>query len=398
MRDATMNAEKMGISNRKAVFQLIRNAPDISRKRLSESTGLDPSTISRIVSSFRRQGYVKEAGVNRSESPGRSSIRLSVVKEAAVSYLISLGVEKTILGLGFLDHTIEKIAEFSTPQNFNAFLRILAEKIESHYQKYPAKSRIIALSFSLPGIIDRKNRYIYNLPHLGWTGINLREAVETSLDKMKVEILTANEAQLSLMAERYQNETMAPYKNGFYLFLSQGIGGAILSEGELYMGRSFSAGEAGHMRIDKNGVVCQCGGRGCLETLAAIEPVVKDYERKGSVLTGANTIEKFRTLITRYNQNEPLAVDELSAMQEYMVIGITNIANLLNPEFLMIGGMGYDLPEEWTTILENRVKKEALTSAGNQFKILRATMDIHDSTLLGSDLLAMDYFTEKNIR
>ncbi len=398
MRDATMNAEKMGISNRKAVFQLIRNTPEISRKELSESTGLDPSTISRIVSSFRRQGYVRETGINRSETPGRSSIRLSVIKEAAISYLISLGVEKTILGLGFLDHTVQKIAEFPTPQGFDAFLRSLVDKIETHYQTYPAKSRIIALSFSLPGIIDRRNRYIHNLPHLGWTGINLREAVNTVMVDLKTEIITANEAQLSLMAERYRNDTMSPYKNGFYMFLSQGIGGAVLSEGELYLGRSFSAGEAGHMRIDKDGAVCQCGGRGCLETLAAIKPVVKDYERKGSVLSGTNTIEKFRSLLSLYRQSEPLAGKELSAMQDCLVIGITNIVNLLNPEFLMIGGMGYELPEDWTTVLEDRVRKEALMSAGKQFKILRATMDIDDSTLLGSDLLAMDYFTEKNIR
>ncbi len=398
MIDGTMNAEKMGISNRKTVFQLIRNVPDISRKELSESTGLDPSTISRIVSSFRKQGYVQETGLNRSTSPGRSSVRLSVIKEAAISYLISLGVEKTILGLGFLDHSVQRIEEFATPRGFDLFLKTLADKISKHFREFPTKNRTIAMSFSLPGIIDRKNRYIYNLPHLGWTGIQLREAVHRVLGETRLEVLAANEAQLSLMAERYLNDTLTPYKHGFYLFLSQGIGGAILSEGDLYLGRSFSAGEAGHMRIDKNGALCQCGGRGCLETLAAIEPVVRDYERKGTALCGANSLEKFRSLISRYRQGDPLAIEGLSAMQDNLVLGITNIANLLNPEFLMLGGMGYDLPEEWTSILEGRVKKEALTSAGKGLKILRATMDIYDSTLLGSDLLAMDYFTEKNIR
>ena len=116
MIDGTMNAEKMGISNRKTVFQLIRNVPDISRKELSESTGLDPSTISRIVSSFRKQGYVQETGLNRSTSPGRSSVRLSVIKEAAISYLISLGVEKTILGLGFLDQSVQRIRRIRDAQ------------------------------------------------------------------------------------------------------------------------------------------------------------------------------------------------------------------------------------------------------------------------------------------
>jgi predicted NBD/HSP70 family sugar kinase len=393
-----MNAEKMGISNRKAVFQLIRRRPNISRKELAKFTGLDPSTITRIIAFFLEQGFVMESGVNRSEMPGRSSIRLAVVKEAVSSFIVSLGVEKTIIALGFLDHSLKPVEEFPTPASFDIFIEKLISSLKHHYYQNPIKERILGISLSVPGMVDRKRCAVYSLPHLGWVNIDFRQLISEGLPELPIKVFAANEAQLSLMAERYFNSSLGRFQNGVYMFLSQGIGGALLMDGSLYLGNTCSAGEIGHMSILNEGKLCHCGNRGCLETVASVEPIVDFYEEKANRLSGTNYIDKFSELLKLFGEKDPDAVRALYVMQDYFLIGITNLINVLNPEFLMVGGMGHDIPIQWFETLLKRVKEKALSCAVENFRILPSSFDITRSTLLGCELLAMDYFTDNLIR
>lgn len=394
----SMNAEKMGLSNRAAIFRLIRSQPNICRKALSEKTGLDPSTITKIISNFIQSGFVKESGVNRSDSPGRSSIRLSVVKEAAISFLVSIGVEKTHLSLGFLDHSFQPIEEFYTPAEFESFLGVITEKIQRFYQQYPKKEAIFGISLSVPGMVDRRNRSFINVPHLRWQNIPFFERFQKKLPDIPLEIFLANEAQLSLMAERFINTELNSFQDGVYLFLSQGIGGSLLLDGDIYLGNSFSAGEIGHMSIVSDGIACHCGNRGCLETVASIVPIVDAYQQAGRILEGNDYYEKFLKLIFLYKENQPLARKVMNLMLRYMQIGITNLINIFNPQFVMIGGMGSELPSEWLEVLEKAGREKALPSASKNFRLIQPNLNINDATLLGSVLLAMDSFSNTILR
>jgi len=58
-------------------------------------------------------------------------------------------------------------------------------------------------------------------------------------------------------------------RNFIYITLSTGIGGGIIIDGKIYTGAIGTAGEVGHMTIDDKGPICNCGNRGCWETLAS---------------------------------------------------------------------------------------------------------------------------------
>src|SRR6202007_3367925 len=59
------------------------------------------------------------------------------------------------------------------------------------------------------------------------------------------------------------------YRNVFYASVGTGIGTGIIFDGRIYHGRTGAAGEGGHLGIDISGPLCNCGKRGCIETLAA---------------------------------------------------------------------------------------------------------------------------------
>ncbi|MDD3918160.1 MAG: winged helix-turn-helix transcriptional regulator, partial [Synergistaceae bacterium] len=87
MRIRSINAEKMGLSNRLTLLNLIRTTPGVSRRELARLAGLDPSTVTKIITSLLEKGLVIEHGVRDADHPGRKSIMLRVYRDAAVALI-----------------------------------------------------------------------------------------------------------------------------------------------------------------------------------------------------------------------------------------------------------------------------------------------------------------------
>ena len=85
MKIRSINAEKMGLSNRLTLLNLIRTTPGISRRELARSAGLDPSTVTKIISALLEKGLVEESGLRTAVSPGRKSVMLTVAREGAAA-------------------------------------------------------------------------------------------------------------------------------------------------------------------------------------------------------------------------------------------------------------------------------------------------------------------------
>ena len=74
-----------------------------------------------------------------------------------------------------------------------------------------------------------------------------------------------------------------------------------------------------------------------------------------------------------------------------------NIANMFNPEFILVGGMGYLLPHENLKEIETLVSEKVISPATGRVKILPSTLDTVNSSLLGETLLAMDAYCDEVI-
>ncbi len=376
------------------MLSLIRKYPGISRSELVKITGLNPSTITKIVFDFIEKKFVKEGGKNKIKGPGRKTVTLFPSKHAAASIIAKIGVEMTRIGLGYLDNGFESVLEFKTPGSFEDFFKIFIDGIGSLRRKESLRSTIVALSVSVPGIVDRERIEIENLPHLGWKNVALGKMIEEGLEGFDLPILIENEAKLSLMAEMYFNERLNGLKDGVYIYISQGVGGALLVSGQIFPGNSFTAGEIGHMSIYTEGPVCYCGNRGCWEEYISIDTVVEKYERSGKVLNGTDFRMKFEDLLRKAEKDED-ARTALLEMMHYLSVGITNLVNVLNPQFVMLGGMGGKVPNRYIRGVYEEVKGRALESAAKNLLIMPSSMGMIRSALVGCTLMAMDGFSEE---
>lgn len=397
MKIKKINAERMGYSNKLMVFNIIRYSPGISRNEITKVTGLDKSTVTKITYELISRGLVEEGERKSSRSPGRKPIRLEAAKGIAASIIVKVGVEKTIVGLGFLNNFIEKIVEFETPKNFNVFIDKLTFEVDNIYKNSNGHN-IVGISFSFPGMIDRKNLIIEYVPHFNWSDIKLKDIFLKELPYWDKPILAANEAKLALQSEIYFNKEISNLNNGVYIFISQGIGGAILIDGQIHLGSNYTAGEFGHMSIHESGEKCFCNNQGCWETFASIDTITKIYEYSNGKLKGATYEEKFKNLLEKSEKRSTNSYEIMNQMLYYLAVGTVNLINILNPEFVIIGGYGYLFPDKYLKQIEHTIRERALKpSLKSLEKIVKSSFDIETACLTGANFRVMDEFAEKAV-
>ncbi len=385
-----LNAARMGISNKIMILSMIRNFPGITRKELALRTGLNPSTVTNIINFLKEKDILLEIGKKKNENPGRNSVKLLANKEKAKVFLVKLGVEKSQVGIGNLDNSYEILSSFRTSESVESFV----EHIFSFFSSEYSIEDFTGIAFSVPGIVDQKTGEISSLPHMDWENVKLRKLVQQKFGE-NYPVLIDNEAKLSLKAEMFVNRELESYSDGVYLYISQGVGGALLINKNLFSGFSFTAGEIGHMSIDVNGPRCKCGNRGCLECYISVEEIVKEYERIGGSFEKKYDEEKFLELFEKVNKGESKAKEIMSEYYSYLRIGLVNIINLINPEFIVIGGMGNHIPSVLLERIEEQVRKNVISSRAGEIKILPSKIDMVNSALLGETLMAMDMFCKK---
>jgi len=125
-----------------------------------------------------------------------------------------------------------------------------------------------------------------------------------------------------------------------------GIGGGIVINNELVVGNNYGAGEIGHITIEPDGPPCKCGNNGCLESLASLIAIRRGIEegmKRGWKTSLSEHIDKaedvnFRILMECAKVGDDLTMKILSIVGKYLGMGIAVVANMFDPEMIVIGG------------------------------------------------------------
>jgi len=201
--------------------------------------------------------------------------------------------------------------------------RILLEKLRFCIQELGREKGLAGIGVGVPGVVwDGIVLKSPNLPYLESTNLRMQVA------KMKrTKVAVENDVRCMAFAEMSRRKE----KDIVVLTLGTGIGGGIISGGRLLRGHHF-AGEVGHMTIEKDGLPCECGNRGCFEMYASARGV-----RRLS-----------RRIIGRFL--EPVEVSRLAqkgnrkairVWHEYGKVlgaGLSNLCFILDPERIVLGG------------------------------------------------------------
>jgi glucokinase len=205
-------------------------------------------------------------------------------------------------------------------------------------------SKLTAVGVGAPGLSNPLTGVLYTSPNLpGWQDVPLRDVIARELGRTAYLI---NDANAAAIGELYYGAGRGT-RNFIYVTVSTGIGGGIIINGELYTGPTGTAGEVGHMVIDDNGPLCNCGNRGCWETLASGKALAAEAKRLIKKGTTTTILELAGGTIDEVNaeavHRAALAGDKLAGRliarnAYYLGVGLANLINIFNPELIVIGG------------------------------------------------------------
>ncbi|MEJ2544827.1 MAG: ROK family protein [Calditrichaceae bacterium] len=217
-------------------------------------------------------------------------------------------------------------------------LRIALDKSKTSLKK------IDAIGIGVPGAVHVESGNISLASNLGWKDVNLKKELEK---RFKLPVYINNDVNLGTLAE----QTIGVAKNAqsvVGIYWGTGIGGGIVVDGKIVQGSSSTAGEIGHMIVAYNGKKCTCGRRGCFESYAAkwsltenVYQRIKNGEKSLIEFKGDKPREeilKSKQIKKAFLADDKVLKEELVKSTQYFGMGLANIVNMLNPEFIVIGG------------------------------------------------------------
>jgi glucokinase len=236
-------------------------------------------------------------------------------------------------------------------------------------QAHVAMSEISAVGIGAAGISNPEAGILFTSPNLpGLREVLLGDIIQEELGKKTFII---NDANAAALGEFYYGAARGA-RNFIYITISTGIGGGIVIDGKIYTGAIGIAGEVGHMTIDDDGPVCNCGNRGCWETLASGTALGREAKLrisegvKTSILEYAGgNIENVtpQVIHSAAEKGDRLAKELIVRTGYYVGVGLASLINIFNPELIVIGGglsnIGDMLLEPALKTAEKRAYKEA---------------------------------------
>lgn len=259
---------------------------------------------------------------------------------------IDIGGTKVAGGLVAPDGTVLERTRRDTPHRSTA-PHVVEDVIVDAVTELLAKAQTppVAIGIGAAGFVSSDRATVVFAPHLSWRHEPLREALRR---RIELPVFVDNDANASCWAE-WRYGAVRDESHVVMVNLGTGIGGAILTDGQMQRGRFGIAGEFGHMQVVPDGHRCECGNRGCWEQyasgnalvrearslIAANSPLAADLsamvEGDASRLTGPMITEAARG-------GDPIAAELLAEIGTWLGVGLANLANAFDPGSFVIGG------------------------------------------------------------
>ncbi|MBD3108135.1 ROK family glucokinase [Bacillus sp. AGMB 02131] len=315
-------------------------------------------------------------------------------------WLVGIDLGGTTVKMAFIDFdgAIQHKWEIKTDTSNQGenILKNIADAIQTKLvEAGKKKDDLIGIGIGAPGPINPLNGNVFEAVNLGWKDYPLQEKLS---EATQLPVYVENDANIAALGEMWKGAGEGA-KDLVCFTLGTGIGGGVIVNGLLVQGVSGAAGEIGHLPVVlHNGYACNCGKTGCLETVASATGIVRlameEIEQYPNSLlskiykeTGALTAKDVADSAREGDEYAKKVMDRVSS---YLGLAVANVANVLNPEKIIIGGgvsrAGSILLDYVETYYEKyafiRVKKStqlALATLGNDAGVIGAAWLVKSS-------------------
>jgi len=381
--------------NKHAALDLIRFAASgLSRTDLADKMGLTRAAVSLIVNDLLESSIVQEAEI-RSVPSGRPPVTLEINQRRGLVCAIDMGA--THMSLAVADFTARILQEVEFSFDVNNGPQVCLEEANHNLLKLLESqslslSDISAIGVGVPGPVNTEAGMVVAPPIMpGWDHYPIR----ASLEKMwGCPVTLNNDAELGALGEWAYGAGRGE-KNIAYIKVGSGIGAGLILNQQIYGGTTGAAGEIGHLTIDENGPLCNCGNHGCLEAFAGGHAIAE--QGRALVNSGKRTllseipVEK----ITAHEVGEAARRGDLPAQEilrragTFIGIALAGLINLFNPSIVIIGGGVAQVGDILTGPIRQAVRERAMRASEQSVHITTGMLG-RRSLLIGATVQAIN--------
>lgn len=250
------------------------------------------------------------------------------------------------------------------------------------------------IGLGVPGIVDTRTSHILAAPNIDLTGFPLAANLRR---KFRVPIAMANDVNAGLWGEAWLGAAKGlDYVVG--IFPGTGVGGAVINDGQLLLGKQGAATELGHLIMQADGPLCHCGNHGCLEALTsrwAIERDIRALIKAGrkSIVVKLNEGKldqiKSRILKDALAKNDAVVKKVITDVSLHLGKASVSLNHTFNPQAILFGGgVIKACGSVMIPIIQNEVQKDPFFKSFNSCRILQSSLG-DDAVILGAVRLAI---------
>ncbi|HXF62698.1 MAG TPA: ROK family transcriptional regulator [Caldilineaceae bacterium] len=330
--------------NRKLILEQIRARAGISRREIADMTGLSKAAVSTIVAELIDAGLVEETG-SQSNAIGRPRILLSLVPQAGLALGAELTAHECRVVLTDLRATPLRRVVRPVPGHdlaVDTLLAILQEAVAEVTQGVET-SKILGMGLTLPAVVDPSTGTVLLSVILPWQNVALGDTLNR---RFPYPVVIFSRGSAATWGERWYGAGQNA-QNMLYVRVGSGIVAGLVLNGQPYLGQGFGAGELGHMTVQPDGMLCRCGNRGCLATVATTDallsrtrqllreqpdnPLWTELQHRLESLSLADVVSAVAA-------GNDLAIQALHEIAHWLSIALAASINLLNLDMIIVGG------------------------------------------------------------
>ncbi len=257
------------------------------------------------------------------------------------------------------------------------------------------RKNLNAIASCAPGVIDQDRGIVLFTPNLPWRDYDMAGSMRK---KFGVPFYVGNDVNLGVLGE-YHFGVGKGYKNIVGFFVGTGMGGGLILNGSLYTGNQFKAAEYGHMILDPEGPLCNCGQRGCLEAFSSKQGMgayIRQQAARGRETMMAEAVQEgvFRSkkMKKALEAGDTVALEAVDRACHWLAVATGNMINTFSPDLVLYGG---GIIEAMGDLFLEKILAEVDRYCMPQ---IRSTVEIKNATLGDDSILYGDLAMIKGLK
>ncbi len=373
------------------IFKFLDQTESASINEISKEINISVPKTTSLITELIEEGLISDYGKFESTG-GRKANLYGLIGDAG--FILGVDVKKYYINIGLLNFKKQLMHQKSritfkldnTAESLNQLIQIIQNFIKEVGIK---KDKILSLGINLSGRINHTKGHSYTFFHFQEEPLS-----EIIQEKIGIKTYLENDSRAMAFGE-FCNGEVNTEKNVLFVNLDYGIGLGILIDGKVYYGKSGFSGEFGHIPFFNNEIICHCGKKGCLETEASGNALLRKFKEKiklgstSSVLKKNKKVEDITLtdLIQAAQKEDVLIIELLAELGENLGKGLAVLINVFNPELIIIGGTLSETGEYLKLPIKSSINKYSLSlvNADTELKLSKLG---EKAGIIGACLLA----------